>query len=78
MQKMATSYEETLKNAPSPDLVAKVVLDVVRNENSNLRHLAGKDVAMLLETRKNMSDVEFQNLIKKFNLQNIQAQQLLR
>jgi hypothetical protein len=27
--------------------------------------VVGKDAAMLLEARKNMSDVEFRNLIKK-------------
>ena len=75
MQKMATGFEDMLKNtSSSADLVAKVVLSAVTNENSNLRYLAGKDVVMLLEARKNMSDVEFHNLIKKqFNLQNIQA-----
>jgi len=75
MQKMTTGFEDMLKNtSSSADLVAKVVLSAVTNENSNLRYLAGKDVVMLLEARKNMSDVEFHNLIKKqFNLQNIQA-----
>ena len=75
MQKMTTGFEDMLKNtSSSADLVAKVVLSAVTNENSNLRYLAGKDVVMLLEARKNMSDVEFHNLIKKqFNLKNIQA-----
>jgi hypothetical protein len=34
--------------------------------------VVGKDAAMILEARRNMSDREFQNFMKKqFNLQNI-------
>jgi hypothetical protein len=33
-----------MKNASSPDVVAKVVLKAVRDENPSLRYLAGDDV----------------------------------
>jgi hypothetical protein len=66
MQKLATGYEELMKNASSLDVVAKVVLDAVRNENPNLRYLAGKDLDMLLEARKNMSDVDLSLLCVLF------------
>jgi hypothetical protein len=41
MQKVATGFEEMMKNASSPDLVAKVVLIAIRDENPSLRYLAG-------------------------------------
>src|SRR5919204_2019812 len=70
MQKIATSFENMMKNSSSPDLVAKVVLKAVTNENPNLRYLAGKDVETWLDTKRNMSDEEFykmmqQNLMKQ-------------
>ena len=65
IQKMATGFEEMMKNASSPDLVAKVVLDAVRNENPNLRYLAGKDVEAWLESKRNMSDEEFYRMMKQ-------------
>ena len=33
---MATGFEEMMKNGSSPNLVAKVVLNAVTNENPNL------------------------------------------
>jgi hypothetical protein len=44
MQKIATRFEEMMKNASSPDLVAKVVLNAIRDENPSLRYLAGSDL----------------------------------
>src|SRR5919199_1481156 len=44
LQKMANAFEKMMKNASSPDLVANVVLNAVKDENRNLRYLAGKDV----------------------------------
>jgi MFS family permease len=39
------------------------------SDNPDFRYVVGKDAAMALESRRNMSDREFQNLIKKqFNL----------
>ena len=45
--------------------VAKMILQAIMADNPDFRHVVGKDAAMMLEERKNMSDVEFQNLIKK-------------
>jgi len=39
-QKMASSFEGMIKNASSPELVAKVVLEAVTNQNPNLRYLS--------------------------------------
>jgi NAD(P)-dependent dehydrogenase (short-subunit alcohol dehydrogenase family) len=65
MQKIATSFEGMMKNSSSPDLVAKVVLKAVTNENPNLRYLAGKDVETWLDTKRNMSDEEFYKMMKQ-------------
>jgi NAD(P)-dependent dehydrogenase (short-subunit alcohol dehydrogenase family) len=55
MQKMSTSFEHMLKNASTPELVAKVVLQAVTSENPGLRYLAGKDVEIWVEAKRNMS-----------------------
>src|ERR671934_134336 len=48
MQKMASGFEELMKNSSSADLVANVVLKAVKDENSNLRYLAGNDIEQWL------------------------------
>ncbi|HEY6883645.1 MAG TPA: SDR family oxidoreductase [Nitrososphaeraceae archaeon] len=66
MQKMATVIENMMKNSSSsPDLVAKVVLNAVTNENPNLRYLAGKDVETWLDSKRNMSDQEFYKMMRQ-------------
>jgi len=64
-QKMFSAFEEMLKNASSPELVAKVVLEAVTNENPNLRYFAGKDVETLSAAKRNMSDEEFHKMMKQ-------------
>ena len=64
-QKMFSAFEEMLKNASSPELVAKVVLEAVTNENPNIRYSAGKDVETLSSTKRNMSDEEFYKIMKQ-------------
>jgi NAD(P)-dependent dehydrogenase (short-subunit alcohol dehydrogenase family) len=65
MQKMGSAFEEMIKNASSPDLVAKVVFNAVTNENPNLRYLAGKDVETWMDAKRNMSDEEFYKMMKQ-------------
>ena len=48
-----------------PSEVAKAILEAVTSDTPDFRYLVGKDATMLIEARKNMSDREFQNLIKK-------------
>jgi NAD(P)-dependent dehydrogenase (short-subunit alcohol dehydrogenase family) len=64
-QKMFSAFEEMLKNASSPELVAKVVLEAVTNQNPNFRYLAGKDVETLLDAKRNKSDEEFYKMMKQ-------------
>jgi NAD(P)-dependent dehydrogenase (short-subunit alcohol dehydrogenase family) len=65
MQKMSTSFEHMLENASSPDVVAKVVLKAVTSENPSLRYLAGKDVEMWIDAKRNISDDQFYKMIKQ-------------
>lgn len=49
--------------------VANVILQGVISDNPEIRYVVGKDATMIIEARRDMSDREFQNLIKKqFNL----------
>jgi hypothetical protein len=45
--------------------VTKTILDAVTSDNPQLRYLVGEDAANLIEAKKNMSDKEFGDLIKK-------------
>src|ERR671924_545924 len=65
MQKVATSFEEMMKNASSPDLVAKVVLNTIRDENPSLRYLAGSDVETWLGGKRKMADEELYKMMKQ-------------
>jgi hypothetical protein len=65
IQKMDTVLENMMENGSPPDLVAKVVLNAVTSENPNLRYLAGKDVEAWLDSKRNMSDEEFYNMMKQ-------------
>jgi NAD(P)-dependent dehydrogenase (short-subunit alcohol dehydrogenase family) len=63
MKKIASSFEQLMKNSSSPDLVANVVLKAVKDENPNLRYLAGNDVEQWLGAKRNMSDEEFYKMM---------------
>src|SRR5919199_2480088 len=65
MKKIGTSFEELMKNSSSPDLVANVVLKAVKDENPNLRYLAGNDVEQWLGAKRNMSDEEFHKMMNQ-------------
>jgi NAD(P)-dependent dehydrogenase (short-subunit alcohol dehydrogenase family) len=65
MKKIANSFEELMKNSSSPDLVANIVLKAVKDENPNLRYLAGNDVEQWLGTKRNMSDEEFYKMMNQ-------------
>jgi NAD(P)-dependent dehydrogenase (short-subunit alcohol dehydrogenase family) len=52
MKKIGTSFEELMKNSSSPDLVANVVLNAIKDENPNLRYLAGNDVEQWLDLKE--------------------------
>jgi NAD(P)-dependent dehydrogenase (short-subunit alcohol dehydrogenase family) len=65
MQKIATGFEEMMKNASSPDLVAKVVLNAIRDKNPSLRYLAGNDVEAWLGGNRKIADEELYKMMKQ-------------
>jgi NAD(P)-dependent dehydrogenase (short-subunit alcohol dehydrogenase family) len=63
--RMSEYFKQWAENLTHPSEVAKVILQAVTSDNPDFRYIVGKDAAMTLESRRNMSDREFQNMIKK-------------
>jgi len=55
------------EHATSPTDVAKMILQVLSSDEPKQRYIVGNDVAMILEAKRNLSDLEF----KKMMMQNI-------
>ena len=67
---MSEAQKQMAQNSMHPSEVAKVILQAVIADNPDFRYVVGKDAAISLEARRNMSDGEFESLIKKqLNLQ---------
>jgi short-subunit dehydrogenase len=62
---MSEYFKQWAQNLTHPSEVAKVILQAVTSDNPDFRYVVGKDAEMTLESRRNMSDREFQNMIKK-------------
>lgn len=62
---MSNAQKQMAQNSMHPSEVAKVILQAVTSDNPSFRYTVGKDAAMSLEARRNMSDGEFTDLIKK-------------
>ena len=62
---MSEAFKKIEQNTIHPSEVAKVILDAVTSDDPQLRYVVGNDSARIMEARKNMSDREFGNLIKK-------------
>jgi short-subunit dehydrogenase len=58
------TFKKMEENAMHPSKVAKTVLDATTSDDPQLRYVVGNDASKILESRKNMSDMEFGNLIK--------------
>ena len=66
IQMKSSSYRRRMvENASDADLVASVIIEAVTAKEPNLRYLAGEDVQQLVATKKNMSDEEFQKMIRQ-------------
>jgi NAD(P)-dependent dehydrogenase (short-subunit alcohol dehydrogenase family) len=65
MQRSAAGFEKMMKNASSPDVVAKVILNAIRDENPSLRYLAGSDVETWLGGKRKVADEEFYKMMKQ-------------
>jgi NAD(P)-dependent dehydrogenase (short-subunit alcohol dehydrogenase family) len=67
---MSESFKQMQQNMLHPSEVAKVILQAVTSENPDFRYVVGKDATAIIEARRNMSDREFVNFIKRqLNLQ---------
>ena len=62
---MSEFFEQWSQNLTHPSEVAKAILKSVTSESPDLRYTVGTDAVETLESRKSMSDKEFQNMIKK-------------
>jgi len=62
---MSEFFEQWSQNLTHPSEVAKAILKSVTSERPDLRYTVGTDAVETLESRKSMSDKEFQNMIKK-------------
>ena len=66
MQMKSSSYRRRMiENASDADLVASVVVEAATAKEPNLRYLAGKDIQQMVAAKKNMSDEEFQKMIRQ-------------
>jgi NAD(P)-dependent dehydrogenase (short-subunit alcohol dehydrogenase family) len=66
MQSSISEYfKQWSQNLMHPSEVAKAILQAVTSDNPDFRYVVGKDAAMALESKRNMSDREFQNMMKK-------------
>jgi NAD(P)-dependent dehydrogenase (short-subunit alcohol dehydrogenase family) len=62
---MSEYFKQWAQNLTHPSEVAKAILQAVTSDNPDFRYVVGKDAMMVLESRKSMSDREFQDMIKK-------------
>ncbi|HJU78336.1 MAG TPA: SDR family oxidoreductase [Nitrososphaeraceae archaeon] len=67
LEKLQKDIDTMQEHATSPTEVAKMILQALRTDEPKQRYIVGNDVAMILEAKKNLSDVEF----KKMMMQNI-------
>jgi NAD(P)-dependent dehydrogenase (short-subunit alcohol dehydrogenase family) len=65
MQRSAAGFEKMMNNASSPDVVAKVVLNAIKDENPSLKYLAGSDVETWLGGKRKVADEEFYKMMKQ-------------
>lgn len=66
VNKLQKDIDMMQEHATSPTEVAKMILQVLRTDEPKQRYIVGNDVAMILEAKKNLSDIEF----KKMMMQN--------
>lgn len=67
LDKFQRNVELMQEHATSPIDVAKVIIQVLGNNEPKQRYIIGNDVAMILEAKRSLSDIEF----KKMMMQNI-------
>lgn len=68
-KKVSAGLKLLVEHGTPPEEVAKVILKAITSENPDPRYLVGNDAAIIMEARKNMSDIEFEKFVKKEILQ---------
>ncbi len=68
-QKVSAGLKLLVEHGTPPEEVAKVILKAITSKNPDPRYLVGNDAAIIMEARKNMSDIEFEKFVKKEILQ---------
>jgi F420-0:gamma-glutamyl ligase len=63
--KLSESSKQIIQNAIHPSEVAKAILEAVTSDKPDFRYVVGQNASKIIEARKNMSDVEVRDLIKK-------------
>lgn len=62
---MDSEFSKMIEHASTPDLVAQTVFEAATSSNPKLRYPAGNDVKQLLDSKKNMTDEEFFEMMKQ-------------
>jgi short-subunit dehydrogenase len=66
---VSESFRKMEQNTTPSSEVAKVILQAVQASNPDFRYIVGKDATMILEAKRNTTDIDFQNFIgEQFNL----------
>ncbi|MFL6473709.1 MAG: SDR family oxidoreductase, partial [Nitrososphaera sp.] len=66
---VSESFRKMEQNTTPPSEVAKVILQAVQASSPDFRYIVGKDAAIILEAKRNTTDIDFQNFIgEQFNL----------
>jgi len=63
LEKLQKDINMMQEHATSPAEVAKMILQVLRTDEPKQRYIIGNDVAMILEAKKNLSDIEFKKMM---------------
>jgi NAD(P)-dependent dehydrogenase (short-subunit alcohol dehydrogenase family) len=65
LQTMQKVWGPIYDKGTPPEEVAKVILKAVTSDNPNVRYMVGDDAIQMIQTRKGMSDLEFEGLVKQ-------------
>jgi len=63
LKKFQSSYGSAMQHAPPPEKIAKVILEIITNENPKFRYIVGEDINMLMDARKKCLILEFHKLM---------------
>jgi NAD(P)-dependent dehydrogenase (short-subunit alcohol dehydrogenase family) len=67
-KKLANYLKSMINNSSTstpPHEVAKTILNIITSENPNLRYTVGNDAAAIIQAKRDMSETEFSEMIKK-------------